>query len=175
MLYMKQKKCWSYLNCHHPGVWELQQVVVEVLHPADVDPHVGGPVECPNQSPGPIVHAHPGNDLSRVNTIETLQHREKHVEVGRLFACLQCLISKGTLCNCAVWAKVMSGILRQHHRSPSVIVWLRMLWFYAFVCLRVQWFLSEWTILSYQKRKSFHNTFSKYRFQEVSVTCLVYF
>lgn len=45
-------------------------MVAEVLHPVDVDSYIGCPVESLNQSPGSIVHTHPGNDL------ETMEKRE---------------------------------------------------------------------------------------------------
>lgn len=53
----------AHLDCNDTGLWELQQVVAEVLHPLDVDSYIGRPVESLDQSPSPVVHADPGNDL----------------------------------------------------------------------------------------------------------------
>lgn len=63
----KREDFWSvqlfHLDCNATGLWELQEMEVEVLHTVDVDSDIWCPVETLDQSSGSIVHTNPGNDL----------------------------------------------------------------------------------------------------------------
>lgn len=55
-----------YCDSHYPSLRELQQMVAQLLHPADIKPHVWSSAQGLDQCSCPIIHTDPGNDLSKI-------------------------------------------------------------------------------------------------------------
>lgn len=56
-----------YLDRNTTGIWKLQEVVTQVFHSVNVDPHIRSSVETLDERSSSIVHTHLRNNLGNTN------------------------------------------------------------------------------------------------------------